>query len=147
MTVGIGGKITFFNEPFKSLVCDGLQFESLPSNIFQLFEEDPHNFSRLQQMLDDTYFSDVKNRKTDRSIEMRIMRNTQPEVNRLQKKEEEKRGEDGAGDSIKKQTQEFSIGALKTNMKIFEMVKVTCQVSQFSAQKSLIVKLERVTDY
>lgn len=101
-------------------------------------------------MLDDTYFSDAKSRKTDRVLEMRIMRIIQPEVNRLYRsKEEEKKGEEGKemGDSVRKCTQEFSIGARKTNMKLFEMVKVTCQVSQFSAQKSLIVKLERVTDY
>jgi len=43
VTVGTDGKISFFNETFRSLVIDRLLFETLPSNIFGIFEADSNN--------------------------------------------------------------------------------------------------------
>lgn len=127
ITVNMDGNITFFNKPFRSLVCDGLEFESLPSNIFDILQDDQKNMSRLQQMLEDAFFSDAKDRDENHVLEMRIMKKTQPEVNRLHRRSTEESKE--AGDSVKKQTNEFSIATSKTSMKMFEMVKITCQVS------------------
>ena len=76
VTVATDGKISFFNETFRSLVIDRLLFENLPSNIFGIFEADSNNQEQLQQMLLDTYSSDKGRNRAENAnvIEVRIPR-------------------------------------------------------------------------
>ena len=41
VTVSVSGKISFFNDAFRSLVLERLQYEELPDNIFSIFEDSP----------------------------------------------------------------------------------------------------------
>ena len=45
------GYISFFNESFRSLVCDRLLFDDIPSNVLKIFEEDSPDRADLEQML------------------------------------------------------------------------------------------------
>ena len=45
------GKITFYNETFRSLIMDRLLFDSLPTNIFSMFDKDSDSSEQLRLMM------------------------------------------------------------------------------------------------
>ena len=86
------GKITFFNEVFRSLLRDRLHFQAIPWNIFNVFEDSPSDLRQLKNLIQEALkFQNKANNHNNRpeyhkAIELRIPRKIQPEVNRLDSK-------------------------------------------------------------
>ena len=71
-------KITYFNETFRELCLNKLQFNKLPSHMQRIFEDDPVAQRQLEQLLTAEMKSNTRN-----VIEVRIVRKKQPEVNKI----------------------------------------------------------------
>jgi len=70
------GKIVYFNQIFKSLMTDRLQFEFLPSNIFTICKDVNSNFDQLSNLFTEALnFKKNGNREEfQKTIELRIPR-------------------------------------------------------------------------
>lgn len=133
------GKITYFNDIFQSLMIDRLLFDCLPTNIFSICRGVRHNVEALNNLFAEAL--DSKNREdfSNKTIELRIPHTIQPQVSRIYKL-------DGTTSQDKEQDQAAKEKD-SAQVYVYEMIRVSCQVSQKSATKSLILSIQRVSDY
>ena len=90
------GKISFYNVAFRSLVYDRLLYDTLPTNILSLFQDDTADKEQLQNMLADVVSQErgrVDQAMMRNVIEVRIPRYKQPEVKTVTTDGEEKKEE------------------------------------------------------
>ena len=84
LIVKADGKITFFNRAYQKLILDKVGLDTIPDNVYGLFEPDSKEMENLQFLLNEVFTSDKKVRDSQslvrNVIEVRVRRKVKPKL-------------------------------------------------------------------